>query len=81
MIIDDGVKRMEKKQMEYMQFKERLKEALQEHFLGRGEVYYDKGKKTNDTDKEAVIVRPFRTMVQARICMKDINIREILKNA
>ena len=63
---------MEKKQMEYMQFKERLKEALQEHFLGRGEVYYDKGKKTNDTDKEAVIVRPFRTMVQATIYTEDM---------
>ena len=72
MIMDDGVKRMEKKQMEYMQFKERLKEALQEHFLGRGEVYYDKGKKTNDTDKEAVIVRPFRTMVQATIYTEDM---------
>ena len=49
MIIEHEVKRMEKKQMEYMQFKERLKEALQKYFLGSGEVYYGKVKKTKDS--------------------------------
>ncbi len=63
---------MEKKQMEYMRFKERLIEALQEYFLGRGEVYYDKVKKTNDTDKEAVIVRLSGTAVQATIYPEDL---------
>ncbi|MEY8483929.1 DUF5688 family protein [Lachnospiraceae bacterium 48-21] len=63
---------MEKKQMEYMQFKERLIEALQEYFLGRGEVYYDKVKKMNDTDKDAVIVRLIGTAVQAMIYPEDM---------
>ena len=72
MIVDDEVKRMEEKQMEYMQFKERLIEALQEYFLGSGEVYYDKVKKTNDTDKEAVIVRLIGTAVQATIYPEDM---------
>ena len=63
---------MEKKQMEYMQFKERLKEALQKYFLGSGEVYYGKVKKTNDTDKEAVIVRLIGTAVQATIYPEDM---------
>ena len=72
MIVDDEVKRMEKKQMEYMQFKERLIEALQEYFLGRGEVYYDKVKKMNDTDKDAVIVRLIGTAVQATIYLEDM---------
>ena len=72
MIVDDEVKRMEKKQMEYMQFKERLKEALQKYFLGSGEVYYGKVKKTNDTDKEAVIVRLIGTAVQATIYPEDM---------
>ena len=63
---------MEKKQMEYMQFKERLIEALQEYFLGRGEVYYDKVKKMNDTDKDAVIVRLIGTAVQATIYPEDM---------
>lgn len=72
MIVDDEVKRMEKKQMEYMQFKERLIEALQEYFLGRGEVYYDKVKKMNDTDKDAVIVRLVGTAVQATIYPEDM---------
>ncbi len=72
MIVDDEVKRMEEKQMEYMQFKERLIEALQEYFLGRGEVYYDKVKKMNDTDKDAVIVRLIGTAVQATIYLEDM---------
>ena len=63
---------MEKKQMEYMQFKERLIETLQKYFLGKGEVYYDKVKKTNDTDKEAVIVRLIGTAVQATIYPEDM---------
>lgn len=66
-ILDDEVKRMEKKEMDYTQFKERVEEALQEYFLGRGEVYYDIVKKTNDTDKEAFIVQLSGATVQVAI--------------
>ena len=53
--------------MDYTQFKEALKDALQEHFLGRGRVYYDNVVKTNDTSKEAVVVCQFGTAVRATL--------------
>ena len=58
--------------MDYTQFKEALKAALQEHFLGRGQVYYDNVVKTNDTSKEAVVVWQFGTAVRTTIYPEDI---------
>lgn len=37
--------------MNYAEFKEKFREALQNHFLGRGQVYYDHVRKTNGTEK------------------------------
>lgn len=42
--------------MNYAEFKEALKDALQTRFLGRAEVYFQSVKKTNDTAKEAVVL-------------------------
>jgi len=61
-----------RKMMDYVQYKEALKDALQEHFLGRGQVYYDKITKTNDTDKEAVVVWQFGTAVRTTIYPEDL---------
>ena len=73
MVKDGKVKRMENgMMMDYTQFKEALKAALQEHFLGRGQVYYDNVVKTNDTSKEAVVVWQFGTAVRTTIYPEDI---------
>ena len=73
MVKDGKVKRMENgMMMDYTQFKEALKDALQEHFLGRGRVYYDNVVKTNDTSKEAVVVWQFGTAVRTTIYPEDI---------
>lgn len=58
--------------MNYAEFKEKFREALQNHFLGRGQVYYDLVRKTNDTDKEAVVVWQFGATVRPMIYLEDM---------
>lgn len=58
--------------MNYAEFKEKFREALQNHFLGRGQVYYDLVRKTNDTDKEAVVVWRFGATVRPMIYLEDM---------
>lgn len=42
--------------MNYVEFKEALRDALQTHFLGRAEVHFQSVAKTNGTAKEAVVL-------------------------
>lgn len=58
--------------MDYVEFKEKFKEALGNHFLGRGQVYFDHIRKTNDIDKEAVIVWKFGTTVRPTIYLESM---------
>lgn len=58
--------------MDYSQFKEKVKDALQEHFLGRGEVYYESVIKTNDTKREAVVLWQYEMEVRPAIYLEDL---------
>ena len=73
-------KKMEKKRMNYAEFKEALKDALQTRFLGRAEVYFQSVKKTNDTAKEAVVLWKKQKEPCPTNCIKDTSRQEVLKN-
>lgn len=61
--------------MDYKEFKEAVKDALQEHFLGRGEVYFENVVKTNDTKKEAVVLWQYEMEVRPTIYLEDLYAR------
>lgn len=58
--------------MEYSQFKEEVKAALEDYFLGRGEIYYEDVIKTNNTKKEAIVLWQYEMEIHPTIYLEDL---------